>query len=204
MRSASKVALDELSQISNTTDAESENGVSSSASAIFRPSAEAEAGASVDGGGGGDANSTSSPPRTSSATSPIEHDVASTASDNNDNVNTSILSHQTSPNSVKDKFVSSLGLSLSFSKTNNDDDNNSVTSAKSTNSSTSQHSRSSRASAAKSVKSSKQPKALGLTNSMDEEVDEDPADMIENINEMLSECRVILDTDMDGPVKERG
>lgn len=38
-------------------------------------------------------------------------------------------------------------------------------------------------------------KALGLTNSMEEEVDEDPAAMIDNINNMLSECREILDTD---------
>jgi hypothetical protein len=51
----------------------------------------------------------------------------------------------------------------------------------------------------RSVKSS-QHKALGRTNSVDEEVDEEPADMIENINEMLSECRVILDTDVDAPV----
>ena len=38
-------------------------------------------------------------------------------------------------------------------------------------------------------------KALGLTNSMEEEVDEDPATMIDNINSMLSECRDILDTE---------
>jgi hypothetical protein len=38
-------------------------------------------------------------------------------------------------------------------------------------------------------------KALGLTNSMDEEIDEDPAAMIDNINSMLSECRDILDTE---------
>jgi len=38
-------------------------------------------------------------------------------------------------------------------------------------------------------------KALGLTNSMEEEVDEDPAAMIDNINSMLSECREILDTE---------
>ena len=37
---------------------------------------------------------------------------------------------------------------------------------------------------------------------MDEEVDEDPSDMIENINDMLTECRVILDTDVDGPAKQ--
>jgi hypothetical protein len=116
-------------------------------------------------------------------------------------VNNSILSHQTSPNSVKDKFVSSLGLSFSFSR-NNDDDNSvsSGRSAKSSSSHRSNNSRNSRASAAASVKS-KQSKALGLTNSMDEEVDEDPAAMIENINEMLSECRVILDTDVDAAVK---
>ena len=38
---------------------------------------------------------------------------------------------------------------------------------------------------------------LGLTNSMEEEVDEDPAAMIDNINSMLSECREILDTDQN-------
>jgi len=38
-------------------------------------------------------------------------------------------------------------------------------------------------------------KALGLTNSMEDEVDEDPAAMIDNINSMLSECRDILDTE---------
>ncbi|KAL3792019.1 hypothetical protein ACHAW5_009294 [Stephanodiscus triporus] len=49
------------------------------------------------------------------------------------------------------------------------------------------------------AKSSKD-KALGLTNSMDEEVDEDPAAMIDNINSMLSECREILDTENTGLV----
>jgi hypothetical protein len=33
---------------------------------------------------------------------------------------------------------------------------------------------------------------------MDEEVDEDPAAMIDNINTMLSECREILDTENAG------
>jgi len=42
-------------------------------------------------------------------------------------------------------------------------------------------------------------KALGLTNSMDEEIDEDPAAMIDNINSMLSECRDILDTENTPP-----
>eukprot|EP00581_Thalassiosira_minuscula_P006558 CAMPEP_0183743390 /NCGR_PEP_ID=MMETSP0737-20130205/65195_1 /TAXON_ID=385413 /ORGANISM="Thalassiosira miniscula, Strain CCMP1093" /LENGTH=851 /DNA_ID=CAMNT_0025979009 /DNA_START=158 /DNA_END=2713 /DNA_ORIENTATION=- len=42
---------------------------------------------------------------------------------------------------------------------------------------------------------SSEDKALGLTNSMEEEVDEDPAAMIDNINSMLSECREILDTE---------
>ena len=43
----------------------------------------------------------------------------------------------------------------------------------------------------------KRDNALGFTNSYEEEVDEDPAEMIENINSMLLECRVILDTDVD-------
>ncbi len=43
--------------------------------------------------------------------------------------------------------------------------------------------------------SSSNEKALGLTNSMDEEIDEDPTAMIDNINSMLSECREILDTE---------
>ncbi|KAL7491676.1 hypothetical protein ACHAWT_000983 [Skeletonema menzelii] len=37
--------------------------------------------------------------------------------------------------------------------------------------------------------------ALGVTNSADDEIDEHPETMIENINTMLSECRVILDKD---------
>jgi len=38
-------------------------------------------------------------------------------------------------------------------------------------------------------------RALGLTNSKDEEIDQDPAVMIDSINSMLSECREILDTE---------
>lgn len=45
--------------------------------------------------------------------------------------------------------------------------------------------------------SSSEEKALGLTNSMEDEVDEDPAAMIDNINSMLSECREILDTEQN-------
>jgi hypothetical protein len=130
------------------------------------------------------ASPTSSPRATSPVGSTFQEQV----------LNTTILSHQTSPNSVKDKFVSSLGLSLSFSR--NNDDDQSVNSARSAKSSSSRHSLGS--AAGRSVKSS-QHKALGRTNSAEEEVDEDPADMIENINEMLSECRVILDTDTDAP-----
>jgi len=37
--------------------------------------------------------------------------------------------------------------------------------------------------------------ALGITNSVDDEMDEHPDAMIDNINTMLSECRVILDKD---------
>ncbi len=38
-------------------------------------------------------------------------------------------------------------------------------------------------------------RALGLTNHMEEEVDEDPAAMIGHIDSMLSECRNILNTE---------
>ncbi|KAL7554144.1 hypothetical protein ACHAWF_017555 [Thalassiosira exigua] len=52
--------------------------------------------------------------------------------------------------------------------------------------------------ATKGAKDAKGDTALGLTNSMEEEVDEDPAAMIDNINSMLSECREILDTSPEG------
>lgn len=193
MRSTSKTALE---QTVKDDDSSAGGGVGSSSSAIFRPTAADSA--SV----GADSNSVSSQQKSSPVTSPIETAPSHESHEQTNNAaNTSILSHQTSPNSVKDKFVSSLGLSLSFSR-NNDDDNSvsSARSARSSSSHRSSHSRNSRASAAASSKS-KQPNALGLTNSMDDEVDEDPTDMIENINEMLSECRVILDTDVDAPVK---
>ncbi|EJK57105.1 hypothetical protein THAOC_22887, partial [Thalassiosira oceanica] len=48
----------------------------------------------------------------------------------------------------------------------------------------------------------KKHRALGLTNSMEEEVDEDPAAMIDNINVMLSECRTILDKDQGNAGEE--
>lgn len=187
MLSTSKSALDQmLNDEDDGSSAAADVVVGSNSSSIFRP----------------DSNSVSSR-KASPATSPIDMAPSSDSQDQSlsSKVNNSILSHQTSPNSVKDKFVSSLGLSFSFSR-NNDDDNSvsSGRSAKSSSSHRSNNSRNSRASAAASVKS-KQSKALGLTNSMDEEVDEDPAAMIENINEMLSECRVILDTDVDAAVK---
>jgi hypothetical protein len=110
------------------------------------------------------------------------------------------LGNQASPGSVKDKFVSSLGFTLSnsFSFSKNDDEG-SVSSGRSAKSSTSHRSSTSRKSNSSAAGKSqrKRDNALGLTNSMDEEVDEDPAEMIENINSMLSECRVILDTDVD-------
>ena len=111
-----------------------------------------------------------------------------------------ILGNQASPSSVKDKFVSSLGLKLSnsFSFSKNDDEV-SVSSGLSAKSSTSHRSSTSRKSnsSAASRSQTKRDNALGLTNSYEEEVDEDPAEMIENINSMLSECRVILDTVVD-------
>jgi len=39
---------------------------------------------------------------------------------------------------------------------------------------------------------------------MEEEVDEDPAAMIDNINVMLSECRTILDKDQGREEEEVG
>ncbi len=110
------------------------------------------------------------------------------------------MGNQASPSSVKDKFVSSLGLTLSnsFSFSKNDDEG-SVSSGLSARSSTSHRSSTSRKSnsSAAGRSQTKRDNALGLTNSYEEEVDEDPAEMIENINSMLLECRVILDTDVD-------
>jgi hypothetical protein len=97
---------------------------------------------------------------------------------------------------TKDKFVSSLS-SNSLSKMDSDD--RSVGSNRSSRSNSSRGSRKS-TSGGDGADSSPKDRALGLTNSMDEEVDEDPADMIENINSMLSECRVILDTDTEAPL----
>lgn len=84
--------------------------------------------------------------------------------------------------SVNDKFVSSL------SRTETEDG-----SVKSGSSRGSRGSHGSRQEGGLSMPSSSH--ALGLTNSADDEVDEHPDTMIDNINTMLSECRVILDKD---------
>lgn len=78
--------------------------------------------------------------------------------------------------STNDKFMSSL------SRTETDDD--------SIKSGSSRGSRGSRGSRQAKPSGSY---ALGITNSVDDEVDEHPDAMIDNINTMLSECRVILD-----------
>jgi len=199
MRSSSKTALDQIVNISLDDNEKSNNAGSDSVlSDIFRPTA-----ITASGSVSNNEDSISSPQKAPPTSSLIE--TASSQESEQLSINNSVLGNQTSPNSVKDKFVSSLSLSRSFSRNNDDDRSvNSSRSAKSSSSRRSNHSSASQTSAtsnaAESVKA-KQSKALGLTNSMDEEVDEDPADMIENINAMLSECRVILDTDVDGPVK---
>jgi hypothetical protein len=83
--------------------------------------------------------------------------------------------------STNDKFMSSLPRSEA--------DDNSVKSG------SSRGSRSSRGSSASRQAQPAGSQALGVTNSADDEVDEHPDAMIENINTMLSECRVILDKD---------
>lgn len=85
--------------------------------------------------------------------------------------------------SVNDKFVSSL------SRTETDDE--SVKSGSSRGSRGSGSIGSRQSGTAKPSSSN----ALGYTNSADDEVDEHPDAMIDNINSMLSECRVILDKD---------
>ena len=93
---------------------------------------------------------------------------------------------------IKNKFMS--GLISDDSSVGSSRSNRSRNSTSSKGSRGSSKSSSSRK--ANTAKSSSE-KALGLTNSMDEEVDEDPAAMIDNINSMLSECRDILDTEKD-------
>jgi len=93
---------------------------------------------------------------------------------------------------IKNKFMS--GLISDDSSVGSSRSNRSRNSTSSRGSRGSHKSSSSRK--ANTAKSSSE-KALGLTNSMDEEVDEDPAAMIDNINSMLSECRDILDTEKD-------
>ena len=88
---------------------------------------------------------------------------------------------------TKDKFVSSLSMSSDEGSVGSHRSNNSGSSSKGSNSSLSKRKET-------TAKSSTE-RALGLTNSMEEEVDEDPAAMIDNINSMLSECRDILDTE---------
>ncbi|KAL7540716.1 hypothetical protein ACHAXR_011305 [Thalassiosira sp. AJA248-18] len=104
--------------------------------------------------------------------------------------NTTADTKESQEQRTKDKFVSSLSQSDDGSVGSNR--SNSSTNSRGNNSATSSKSASSRkATTAKSTNE----KALGLTNSMEEEVDEDPAAMIDNINSMLSECREILDTE---------
>ncbi|KAL7489423.1 hypothetical protein ACHAW6_015017 [Cyclotella cf. meneghiniana] len=180
LRSTSKTIVEQL----NT--ANDEDAIESTTNAIFRPAALAISPAAT--------------------TSPIEITASRESRERNTHTSES-LGNQTSPSSVKDKFVSSLGLTLSSSFSRTNDDEGSVSSARSARSSTSRRSTTSRASctstsgASTARSKSREPKALGLTNSVDEEVDEDPVEMIENINSMLSECRVILDTDVEAPVK---
>jgi len=93
---------------------------------------------------------------------------------------------------IKNKFMS--GLISDDSSVGSSRSNRSRNSTSSKGSRGSHKSSSSRK--ANTAKSSSE-KALGLTNSYEEEVDEDPAAMIDNINSMLSECRDILDTEKD-------
>lgn len=106
----------------------------------------------------------------------------------------SVASKESQEQRTKDKFVSSLS-----------SDDGSVGSSRSKGSSRSTGNNSTKGTAAnrggttrkETTAKSSEEKVLGLTNSMEEEVDEDPAAMIDNINSMLSECREILDTDQN-------
>jgi len=86
---------------------------------------------------------------------------------------------------VKDKFVSSL------SKNENDDRSTQSNGSNRSGKSTFNDSNTS-LSSSNGNKNSHQP-ALGASRSEDHEVDDDPEEMIESINNMLSECRGILD-----------
>ena len=97
---------------------------------------------------------------------------------------------------INDKFVSSL------SKNNDSDDrsissNRSSRSNRSSGSSKSNRSANTRGSSSDAVAATnnRASSALGTSRSEDHEEDDDPEEMIESINNMLSECRVILDTD---------
>ncbi|KAL7463801.1 hypothetical protein ACHAXS_004153, partial [Conticribra weissflogii] len=94
---------------------------------------------------------------------------------------------------VKDKFVSSL------SKNENDDrstrSNGSIRSGRSNKSNRSSVSINDSNTSPSSGNKSSQPPALGASRSEDHEIDDDPEEMIESINNMLSECRGILDTE---------
>ena len=107
--------------------------------------------------------------------------------DTNNDVDANILdtTSESQEQRTNAKFISGLISGASG------DDSSSVGSSKSSGSSRSSKKANRKATTAKSS----EEKALGLTNSMDEEVDEDPAAMIDNINSMLSECRTILDTE---------
>eukprot|EP00571_Detonula_confervacea_P007934 CAMPEP_0172313690 /NCGR_PEP_ID=MMETSP1058-20130122/20773_1 /TAXON_ID=83371 /ORGANISM="Detonula confervacea, Strain CCMP 353" /LENGTH=793 /DNA_ID=CAMNT_0013027389 /DNA_START=15 /DNA_END=2396 /DNA_ORIENTATION=+ len=114
--------------------------------------------------------------RTSSRDDKEEEDVASVAS------------KESQEQRTNSKFVSSLNSddgSVGSSRSRGSTGNNGTDAANSRGGTTRKET---------TAKSSEE-KVLGLTNSMEEEVDEDPAAMIDNINSMLSECREILDTD---------
>ena len=119
-------------------------------------------------------------------------DTPAPSKDEDDDNNAAFTPSESQEQRTKDKFMSGL--------IGDDSSVGSVGSNRSRNSNASSGSRGSHKSSssrkATTAKSSTE-KALGLTNSMEEEVDEDPAAMIDNINSMLSECRTILDTEKD-------
>mmetsp|Transcript_6443 Transcript_6443/g.11209 ORF Transcript_6443/g.11209 Transcript_6443/m.11209 type:complete len:809 (+) Transcript_6443:183-2609(+) len=129
-----------------------------------------------------------------------ENDDAASNKSNNDGDDASLSSskREAQEQRTKQKFVSSLSGSDDGSVGSNHSGNihpssgNNITS---NNNNGKNAYRVAKKSRKETTAKSSDEKALGLTNSMEEEVDEDPSAMIDNINSMLSECREILDTE---------
>ena len=113
------------------------------------------------------------------------------SSPRNDDASTSSSPKETQEQRTKEKLLFSLSVSSDDHSVGSNRSGSSKNSTGSNNNRDSEKSSKRKETTAKSA----DEKALGLTNSMEEEVDEDPAAMIDNINSMLSECREILDTE---------